>query len=1109
MNSRESHLASLPSFEFDSDYEDLRPPDSEEEADCNESKEGPPYIPYAHIHAPSLGFDDLRLTMLIPNRPIRLKIIDAFRVPGSSIMNPYLYVIHLQHGNFEWIIKKRYKHFQRLHQQLLLFRASLSLPIPVRRYRERRKSCRLQQRKTLPLFPRRPEALIQPEQLSHRAEQLEKYLRNLLRIPLYKSHYETMNFLEIGPLSFINDLGHKGKEGLVLKRSGGHLTKAVCLKLRRALTECCGFWRKRWLVVKDNFVAYIRPKDGKIKSVLLMDSNFNVECGLASTGIHHGLVITNLSRQLLVKCWTRRKAREWMQHIIETSKTFARDFTQPNRFDSFAPVRFCVDCRWFIDGGTYFEAIADALERAKVEIFIADWWLSPEIYLKRPVIQGELWRLDRVLQRKAEEGIKIFVLLYKEVELALGINSYYSKRQLAQLHPNIKVLRHPDHVTGGVLLWAHHEKIVVIDQTYAFLGGIDLCYGRWDDYLHRLTDLGGIYKPAHSSKTSYTPPPRRCCSTSDLTLALHMENNQKLVHQAREQMHYNKIHWQDSTESLPNFNASSISPKIEITDDAKKLTSGDKFQMYEDDILKKKEKDVPDGSAISRPRFTSKLKTQRVMQAVARFHALKNRLHHKDHSAESLRLGARTDSLGIPSFELRRTASEVALNQMGLQGSCKLWFGKDYSNFITKDFVNLDRPYQDLVDRSVTPRMPWHDIGVLVQGSAARDVARHFIQRWNFTKMEKAKNYDGYPYLLPKNYDNITNIPSLPLSSVGVLYTTNCQILRSVSTWSAGIRTTEKSIHSAYIDLINNAKHFIYIENQFFITQAAGHKDVFNEIGEALFQRIIKAYRNNEIFRVYVVMPLLPAFEGEIGTTTGTAIQAITHWNYASICRGPDSLIQRLSLEISDPISYISFYGLRNYSTLNDKLVTELVYVHSKLMIVDDQFVIIGSANINDRSLLGKRDSEIAVLIEDIEFEKSLMNEKPYNSGVFAGSLRRSLFREHLASLVNDKNLDIDVRDPISEYFFKDIWMKTAGINTSIFQKVFRCIPTDEVHTYSELRQYISQPGLCKTDPDTAQKLLDKIKGYLVLFPLYFLCSENLTPAPGTKEALMPVSLWT
>lgn len=39
------------------------------------------------------------------------------------------------------------------------------------------------------------------------------------------------------------------------------------------------------------------------------------------------------------------------------------------------------------------------------------------------------------------------------------------------------------------------------------------------------------------------------------------------------------------------------------------------------------------------------------------------------------------------------------------------------------------------------------------------------------------------------------------------------------------------------------------------------------------------------------------------------------------------------------------------------------VYIHSKLMIVDDRIVIIGSANLNDRSLYGDRDSEIAMMI--------------------------------------------------------------------------------------------------------------------------------------------------
>ena len=48
--------------------------------------------------------------------------------------------------------------------------------------------------------------------------------------------------------------------------------------------------------------------------------------------------------------------------------------------------------------------------------------------------------------------------------------------------------------------------------------------------------------------------------------------------------------------------------------------------------------------------------------------------------------------------------------------------------------------------------------------------------------------------------------------------------------------------------------------------------------------------------------------------------------------------------------------------------VTEIIYIHSKLMIVDDRVALIGSANINDRSMLGNRDSELAVTIEESEF---------------------------------------------------------------------------------------------------------------------------------------------
>ena len=48
--------------------------------------------------------------------------------------------------------------------------------------------------------------------------------------------------------------------------------------------------------------------------------------------------------------------------------------------------------------------------------------------------------------------------------------------------------------------------------------------------------------------------------------------------------------------------------------------------------------------------------------------------------------------------------------------------------------------------------MPWRDEALVIFGESARDLARHFIQRWNQCKREKVKQIDSYPFLLPKGY---------------------------------------------------------------------------------------------------------------------------------------------------------------------------------------------------------------------------------------------------------------------------------------------------------------------------------------------------------------------
>jgi phospholipase D1/2 len=84
---------------------------------------------------------------------------------------------------------------------------------------------------------------------------------------------------------------------------------------------------------------------------------------------------------------------------------------------------------------------------------------------------------------------------------------------------------------------------------------------------------------------------------------------------------------------------------------------------------------------------------------------------------------------------------------------------------------------------------------------------------------------------------------------------------------------------------------------------------------------------------------------------------------------------------------------MRNWAVLMGKLVQEIIYVHSKLLIVDDKYVICGSANINDRSMMGKRDSEVSALIEDTDFIDSIQNGKPTKAGKYAYSLRKKIFK--------------------------------------------------------------------------------------------------------------------
>uniref|UniRef100_A0A452I0U2 Phospholipase n=1 Tax=Gopherus agassizii TaxID=38772 RepID=A0A452I0U2_9SAUR len=983
-------------------------------------------IPFSAIYN-TQGFKEPHIQTYLTGCPIKVRVLEVERFTSTKkVPSPNVYTVEFTHGDFTWQVKRKFKNFQEFHRELLRYKAFIRIPIPTRSHTVRRQTIKRGEARQMPSLPRTSENMVREEHFSSRRKQLEDYLTKILKMPMYRNYHGTMEFIGVSQLSFIHDLGPKGIEGMIMKRSGGHRIPGL---------NCCGQgrvcyrWSKRWLVVKDSFLMYMKTDSGAISFVLLVDKEFSIKIGKKETETEYGLRIDNLSRSLILKCNSYRHARWWGQGIEEFIQKNGKNFLTHHRFGSYAAIQENTLAKWYVNAKGYFEDVANAMEAAKEEIFITDWWLSPEIFMKRPVVEGNRWRLDCILKRKAQQGVRIFVMLYKEVELALGINSEYSKRTLMRLHPNIKVMRHPDHVSSSVYLWAHHEKLVVIDQSVAFVGGIDLAYGRWDDDEHRLTDVGSVKRIAGTKSTSTV----NLIPTAESTEALALK-----------------------TQPLGNL------PQ----------------HRNSDDIL-----DSSRMKGIGKPKKFSRFSIYKHLQ--------KHGLHHAD-SVSSI--DGESDKGSIRS--LKTGVGE-------LFGETRFWHGKDYCNFVFKDWVQLDKPFADFIDRYTTPRMPWHDISSVVHGKAARDVARHFIQRWNFTKIMKPKYRSlSYPFLLPKSQRTAGEMKYQVPESVCA----NVQVLRSAADWSAGIKYHEESIHNAYVSVIENSKHYIYIENQFFIS-CADDKVVSNKIGDTIARRILKAHRDNKRYRVYVVIPLLPGFEGDISTGGGNALQAIMHFNYRTMCRGDNSILGQLKAEIGDQwINYISFCGLRTYAELDGNLVTELIYVHSKLLIADDNTVIIGSANINDRSMLGKRDSEMAIVVQDTETVPSVMDGKDYKAGRFAQSLRLRCFRVVLGC---STDLSADLQDPVSDRFFKEVWVATAARNATIFDKVFRCLPSDEVTNLAQLRDFIAKSKLVTQDAAKAAEELKKIHGFLVQFPFHFLYEENLLPSVGTKESMVPMEVWT
>ncbi|XP_048321059.2 phospholipase D gamma 1 [Ziziphus jujuba] len=302
------------------------------------------------------------------------------------------------------------------------------------------------------------------------------------------------------------------------------------------------------------------------------------------------------------------------------------------------------------------------------------------------------------------------------------------------------------------------------------------------------------------------------------------------------------------------------------------------------------------------------------------------------------------------------------------------------------------------------PREPWHDMHSKIDGPAAYDVLTNFEERWL-----KASKPEGMK-LNKKSYDDallsIDRIPDIIGMSDACSTNDNdpegwhVQIFRSID--SNSVKRFPKdpkdatsknlvcgknvlidmSIHTAYVKAIRAAQHYIYIENQYFIGSSY-HWNHYKDLGAnnlipmEIALKIADKIRANERFAAYIVIPMWPE-----GVPTGAATQRILFWQHKTM-QMMYEIIYKALVEVGlegafSPQDYLNFFCLGNREAidgvdngsptaantpqgLSQKNRRFMIYVHSKGMIVDDEYVILGSANINQRSMEGTRDTEIAM----------------------------------------------------------------------------------------------------------------------------------------------------
>ncbi|KAG9057927.1 hypothetical protein FS842_002929 [Serendipita sp. 407] len=724
---------------------------------------------------------------------------------------------------------------------------------------------------------------------------------------------------------------------------------------------------------------------------------------------------------------------------------------------------------------------------------IQDWWLSPELYLRRPPAKFPEYRIDRLLKKKASEGVRIYIIVYKEVTQGMNLGSSHTKHHLMDLHENIAVIRHPDHIgtVDSTRIWSHHEKVVVVDNHFACIGGLDLCFGRWDSHSHPLAD-------AHPTDFSQTLFPGQEYNNARI---LDFQKVHNFVSNTVSILQTPRMAWHDVHMTIAGPSV------LDIVQHFTERWNELKFRKYKSDG-----------------------RYDWLQYPHDKLAAPNEPVHQLRHRDEWLEKGRRFRQRFHKGPEWKPMDDDHP--HLTPMGSCKVQVVRscsDWSHGVLKE-SSIQTAYIELI------REAEHYIYIENQffisntgdyGPVQNRIAAALVERIVRAAREG------------KRFKVVVLIPEVPGFAGDISTVDDLQKILA-ATW----RTINRGGHSIYeevraagyepkdyirfyhlrsYDRINAPwPSFIRrMEEQSGITfhqaQIALAKQWIG-VPEIWAQDVVEI-KEPDVTKEGVVVPesVTKTEEIRLPATVEEATATIEKFQSSAKSLRDDHQVSDSVAHhaLADSTSLLDEKWLGSDQEELDAYVSEILYIHTKLMIVDDRRVICGSANINDRSQKGNGDSEIALVVEDTDMIDGVMNGEPYKVGRFAASLRRKLYREHLG-LMKPESVEIQtpfkmpaptpnpdetndigdklVRDPIS-IEMENLWNGTAQRNRAIFSELFKTVPSDTVRNFEQYKKYVPKATVCHLAPgqslEHVKKRLCEVRGHLVEAPLDFLIEET------------------